>query len=100
MEMHTLIENVISKVFKRNKVSIEIKIFAVALFLQGMGVRIGKIVNRAKSSVHEWTLKFREALNYMVEIKERKCIAIDETKIRVNKTWYFIYAAINLRKEN
>ena len=91
MKAHTLIENLVSKIFKRNKAPAEIKVLAIALFLQGMGVRrIGKIVSRAKSSVHEWTLKFREALNYRAERKERKRIAVDETK-----TWYFVYAAVD-----
>ncbi len=40
-------------------------------------------------------MEFRECLNYRVERKERKLIAIDETKIRVNDKWYFIYAAID-----
>jgi len=86
-----------SNIFKRNKTPIEIKILAIALFLQGLGVRrISKISTKSKTAIHYWTIKFREALNYRAERKERKCIAIDETKMRVNKTWYFIYAAIDM----
>ncbi len=91
------IVDIVSKIFKRNKVSLEIKLLAIALFLQGLGVRrISSIVDKSKSSVHEWILKFREGLNYIPVKKQRKCIGIDETKIRVNNTWYFIYAAIDV----
>ena len=41
-------------------------------------------------------LKFKESLNYEVKKKQRKSIAIDETKIKVNDKWYFIYAAVDL----
>ena len=83
-------------IFKRNKTPREIKVLAIALFLQGMGVRrISKIVNRSKTAIHYWTVKFRESLNCKIERKKRKCIAIDETKIKVNSTWYFVYAAVD-----
>jgi transposase-like protein len=96
MQAFQLIE-IVSQIFKRNKVSLEIKIIAIALFLQGLGIRrISKIVDKAKSSVHEWTLKFRENLNIEVKRKKRRCIAIDETKIKVNKMWYYVYAAIDV----
>ena len=86
----------LSKIFERNKVSLEIKILAIALFLHDLGMeRISKIIHKAKSSVHYWVLKFREGLNYISVKKQRKCIGIDETKIIVNKTQYFIFAAIN-----
>jgi len=58
--------------------------------------RISRIISRSKTAIHYWSIKFREALNYKTERKERKFIAIDETKIKVNKTWYFIYAAIDV----
>lgn len=94
MQALRVIEKMDSKIFKRNKVSLEIKILAIALFLHGLGVRrISQITEKSKSSVHEWTLKFREGINY--NPLKRKCIAIDETKIKVNNEWYFIYAAID-----
>ncbi len=97
MQALSLIENIISKIFKRNKVPVEIKTLAVTLFLHGLGVRrISKIVNKSKSSVHEWSVEFREHLNYTPLKRDRKCIAIDETKIRVNEAWYFVYAAIDI----
>jgi len=58
--------------------------------------RISNIINKSKTAIHYWTIKSREALNYKTERRERKCIAIDETEMRVNKTWYFIYAAIDM----
>ena len=89
--------SIISKTFKYNRTPVEIKILAIALFLQGLGIRrIARIVNKSKTAVHYWSVKFRESLNYKVERKKRKCIAIDETKIKVNSTWYFIYAAIDI----
>ena len=100
MQTLILIENIVSKIFKRNRVPLEIKILAIALFLHGLGMeRISKIINKAKSSVHYWTSKFREALDYIPKRKERKCIAIDETKIRVNNTWYFIICSYRYRNK-
>ena len=96
MEIYSLIKNILSNIFKRNRIPLEIKLLAVTLFLHGMGVRrIRKVVQSSKSSVHEWTLKFRQVLNFKVEKKRRRCIAIDETKLRVNQAWYYIHAAMD-----
>ncbi len=56
--------SIISKTFKYNRTPVEIRILAIALFLQGLGIRrIAKIVNRSKTSVHYWSVKFRESLS-------------------------------------
>ena len=92
-----LIYQIASKVFKYKRVPIETKILAPALFLQGLSIRrISKCISYSKTAIHYWTLKFKESLNCEVKKKQRKRIAIDETKIKVNDKQYFIYAAVDL----
>ena len=97
--MNSLLLQIVSQAFKYNRTSLEIRLVAVALFLQGLGVRrISKIIGKSKTAVHYWTLKFKEVLNLDLERMKRRCIAMDETKIRVNKTWYYVYAAMDVDK--
>jgi len=47
MQTLSLIESIISKIFKRNRVPPEIKILAIALFLHGLDIeRISKIIDK------------------------------------------------------
>jgi len=95
--MNGILFQIASKAFKYNRTPLKLRTLALALFLQGLGIRrISKIIEKSKTAIHYWTIRFREALNYRAERKERRCIAIDETKIKVNDKWYFIYAAIDV----
>ena len=52
----------------------------------------------SKSSVHRWIKKFEERLPIITEKKRRKRIAIDETVVKANGKKYYVYAAIDVER--
>ena len=88
-------------VFERNKVPLELKILGIAIYIQTSSVRkTAKILSEfhpvSKSAVHKWIKKFEEKLPIVVEKKPRKVVAIDETVVRANGENYYVYAAIDV----
>ena len=50
-------------IFERNKISLEIKLAAIAMYLLSSSFRrIALLLNVGKSSVHYWVEKFKDAL--------------------------------------
>ena len=97
MNANDIIYSIVLKAFKYKRIPLEVKVKALAMFLQGMSVRrIGKLLNVSKTAVHYWTMRFRKVLNVNVTRKKRYAIAVDETKIKVNDRWYYIYASIDI----
>ncbi len=95
-----IIEN---KIFKRNKKDLELKIYALLLAFQGISVRktsrgLNKLIS--KSAVHYNLMNAKQKLYELMnrERKERKYIAIDETKIKMNGKQYYIYSAIDVER--
>ncbi len=91
------------KVFERNKVPLEIKILGIAIYIQISSVRkTAKILSEfhpvSKSAVHKWIKKFEERLPIVAEKKPRKLIAIDETVVKANGEKYYVYAAIDVER--
>ena len=91
------------KIFKRNKVPLEIKILGIAIYIQTSSVRkTARILSEfhpvSKSSVHRWIKKFEERLPIITEKKRRKHIAIDETVVKANGEKYYVYAAIDVER--
>ncbi len=91
------------KLFERNKIPLEIKILGIAIYIQTSSVRkTAKILSEfhsvSKSAVHKWIKKFEERLPISTERKPRKIIAIDETIVKANGEKYYIYAAIDIEK--
>jgi putative transposase len=91
------------RIFERNKVPLEIKILGIAIYVQTSSVRrTAKILSElqpvSKSSVHRWIKKFEERLPIITEKKRRKLIAIDETVVKANGKKYYIYAAIDVER--
>ena len=91
------------KVFERNKIPLEIKILGIAIYIQTSSVRkTAKILSElhpvSKSAVHKWIKKFEEKLPIVVEKKPRKLIAIDETVVKANGEKYYVYAAIDVER--
>jgi putative transposase len=91
------------RIFERNKVPLEIKILGIAIYIQTSSVRrTAKILSElqpvSKSSVHRWIKKFEERLPIITEKKRRKLIAIDETVVKANGKKYYIYAAIDVER--
>ena len=52
----------------------------------------------SKSAVHKWIKKFEEKLPITAEKKPRKLIAIDETVVKANGEKYYVYAAIDVER--
>ncbi|MBI2208908.1 IS6 family transposase [Candidatus Woesearchaeota archaeon] len=52
----------------------------------------------AKQSVNEWIAKWQEVMGYIQTTpkKARKVIAIDETKIKINGKWAFLWCAADV----
>ena len=91
------------RIFERNKVPLEIKILGIAIYVQTSSVRrTAKILSElqpvSKSSVHRWIKKFEERLPIITEKKRRKLIAIDETVVKANGKKYYVYAAIDVER--
>ena len=91
------------RIFERNKVPLEIKILGIAIYIQTSSVRkTARILSEfhpvSKSSVHRWIKKFEERLPIITEKKRRKLIAIDETVVKANGEKYYVYAAIDVER--
>ena len=91
------------KVFERNKIPLEIKVLGIATYIQTSPVRrTAKILSEihpvSKSSVHRWIKKFEEKLPITAEKKQRNLVAIDETVVKANRKRYYVYAAIDVER--
>jgi len=54
--------------FSRNKVPLEIKLFAIATYVVSSSVkRTAAVLGVSKSSVHYWITRFKESLDYKPE---------------------------------
>ena len=74
--------------FSRNKVPLEIKLFAIATYLVSSSVRrTASVLGVGKSSVHYWTTRFKESLDYKPEnVKSLGIVrlGVDETILKYN----------------
>ncbi len=89
-----------SKVFNRNKKSLEIKIIAGLLYFLGLSLRKTSLfISLFEEISHESVRNYYHKLKYILKQpkkKERKLIAVDETIIRVGDWKVFIWAAIDV----
>jgi len=89
-----------SKVFKRNKKRLEIKILAALLYFFGLSLRkISLFMSLFEEISHESVRKYYHRIKYILKEprrKERKLIAVDETIIRVGDRKVFVWAAIDV----
>jgi len=72
------------KVFERNKIPIEVKIFGIATYIQTSSVRrtakiLSEVYPVSKSSVHRWIKKFEEKLPIATEKKPRNLDSSNST---------------------
>ena len=91
------------RVFERNKIPLEMKILGIAIYVQTSSVRrTAKILSElhpvSHNAVHKWIKKFKERLPIITEKKRRKLIAIDETVVKANGEKYYVYAAIDVER--
>ena len=89
-----------SKVFKRNKKSLEVKILVALLYFFGLSLRkVSLFMSLFEEISHESVRKYYHRIKYILKQprkKERKLIAVDETIIRVGNRKVFVWAAIDV----
>ena len=87
-----------SKVFKRNKKRLEIKILAALLYFFGLSLRKTSLFMSLFEEIsHESVRKYYHRIKYILKQprkKERKLIAVDETRVGNRKV--FVWAAIDV----
>ena len=48
--------------------------------------------------MHYWVTKFKERVRVSMEAKHRETIALDETVIKVNGKQFYLYAALDVER--
>ena len=91
------------KIFERNKVPEEIKILGIAIYFQTSSFRrtariLSELHKVSYNAVRRWIKKIEEKLPIATEKKPRNLIAIDETVVKANKKKYYVYAAIDVER--
>jgi len=100
-----MLDKIISafKIFKRNRISREIKLYSLYLCFQGLSLRRiskGLLKLISKTSIHYNFSRLKEKLRevFSVNREYRKAVAIDETVVKANGKKYWIYCAIDIEK--
>jgi transposase-like protein len=87
------------KIFERERKSMKTRALGVILYHFGISLRNTSLVvssfeQASHEAVRDWYL--RAAKIFQVRKIERKIIAIDETKIKINGKWRILWAAIDI----
>ena len=96
-----LIEHIkVTKVFRRNKKDVELKILAALLYFFGLSLRktsdfLSLFEEISHESVRIYYHRLKTVLKQPTK-KKRRLIAIDETKIKLEKKQIFVWAAIDV----
>ena len=90
-------------IFERNKVSIEIKLTAIAMYLLSSSLRrIALLLNVGKSTVHYWIDRFKDVLDSERKEEVKKLvitrIAVDETILKYNGRKCYLFAALDVER--
>src|SRR4030042_2464503 len=88
------------KIFERKRKSMKTRVLGVILYHFGISLRntslvISSFEQASHEAVREWYL--RAAKIFQVRKVERKIIAIDETKIKINGKWRILWAAVAMK---
>jgi len=91
-------------IFERNKVSIEIKLTAIAMYLLSSSLRrIALLLNVGKSTVHYWIDRFKDVLDSERKEEVKKLviarIAVDETILKYNGRKCYLFAALDVERK-
>jgi putative transposase len=88
--------------FTRNKVPLEVKLFAIATYLVSSSVRrTASVLGVGKSSVHYWITRFKESIDYKPEkVKSLGIVrlGVDESILEYNGRICYLFAAIDLER--
>lgn len=96
--LHQLIEEIeATKVFRRNKKDVKIKILSALLYFFGLSLRkTSKFMSLFQDINHESARIYFHKLKKVImlpEKKERKLIAIDETKLKLENKQIFVWSS-------
>jgi len=88
-------------VFERNRVPVELKVLGLAFYIQLSSLRraakaLSEIHRVSKTAVWKWVRKLGERLNVNPSRIPRRLIALDETCVKANGSEYWVYAAIDV----
>jgi len=88
------------KVFRRNKKKVELKVLAALLYFFGLSLRkTSNFLSLFEEISHESVRIYYHRLKAVLKQpkkKERRLIAIDETKIKLENNQIFVWAAIDV----
>jgi len=97
---HLIEEIKATKVFRRNKKDVKIKILAALLYFFGLSLRkTSQFLSLFDKISHESVRIYYHRLKRIIDQptkKKRRLIAIDETKIKLEKKQIFVWAAIDV----
>jgi len=88
-------------VFERNRVPLEFKILGLAFYIQLSSFRraaraLSEVHRVSKTAIWKWVRKFSERVNVNPSRMARRLIALDETCVKVNGLEYWVYAAVDV----
>ena len=89
------------KLFERNKVPLELKVLGLAFYIQLSSLRrvaraLSEVHKVSKTAVWKWVRKLSEKVGVSPSNLPRRFIALDETCVKVNGLEYYVYAAIDV----
>ena len=89
-------------VFERNKVPVELKVLGLAFYIQLSSLRraaraLSEVHRVSKTAVWKWVRKFSGKVNVKPSrMVRRLLLALDETCVKVNGLEYWVYAALDV----
>ncbi len=87
-----------ARIFRRNKRPLESKVIACLLYLSGLSYRSmtyqTRIIEASHVSVYNWVHALKGIVS-RVPRKERRIVAIDETKLKIQGRQVYVWAAID-----
>jgi len=99
LSIKSLIESL--GVFERNKVPLELKVLGLAFYVQLSSLRraakaLSEIHKVSKTAIWKWVRKLSERICIEPSKMPRRLVALDETCVKVNGLEYWVYAAIDV----
>jgi putative transposase len=87
--------------FERNKVPLDLKVLGLAFYIQLCSLRraaraLSEIHRVSKTAVWKWVRKLSEKICIEPPRIPRRLVALDETCVKVNGLEYWVYAAIDV----
>ena len=101
MKLKELVEEL--ELFERERIPNDIRILGIATYIQTSSTRrTAKILSEfhpvSHTAVWKWIKKLKEKLPISTEKKRRNLVAIDETIVKANKKKFYIFAAIDVER--